>query len=116
MTAKNVTEKLSMFSEHWTPKILTTYNGNDIMVAKLKGEFEWHSHPDTDDFFMIVKGELDLELRDQTIHMKEGDIYVVPAGVEHRPVAREEVHVMLIETTGTPNSGDEATAAIKVEI
>ena len=116
MTAKNVTEKLAMFSDHWSPKILTTYNNNDIMVAKFQGEYHWHSHLDTDGFFMVLKGEIELHLRDKIIHMKEGDVYVVPAGVEHRPVAKEEAHILLIEPIGTPNSGDEKTAAKKVLI
>ena len=81
------------------------------MVAKVKGEFNWHSHPDTDDFFLVLKGVLDIQLRDRTITLGPGQMYVVPKGVEHCPVAREEVHLLLIEPTGTPNTGDAATAA-----
>ena len=81
------------------------------MVVKVKGEFNWHSHPDTDDFFLVLKGELDIQLRDRTVNLKAGEMFIVPKGVEHRPVAREEVHLLLIEPTGTPNTGDPATAA-----
>ncbi len=80
------------------------------MVAKIKGEYHWHKHDDTDDFFLVLHGVLDIELRDRTITLQPGDLYVVPKGVEHRPVAREEVHILLMETSGTPNSGDVATA------
>ena len=86
------------------------------MLTKLHGEFVWHSHEDTDDFFMVLAGELMIELRDGDVTLGPGEIYVVPAGVEHRPVAREEVHVLLIERAGTPNTGDPATAAERREI
>lgn len=109
--AVNLSDKLALFSDHWSPKIVSQFNGHDLMVAKLKGTFTWHSHADTDDFFMVLKGALTIELRDGVVALGEGDIYVVPAGVEHRPVAQEEAHVLLIERNGTPNTGDPATAA-----
>jgi mannose-6-phosphate isomerase-like protein (cupin superfamily) len=112
----NLSEKLSGFSEHWTPKIIGGYNGNDLMVVKVKGEFVWHSHPDTDDFFMVLKGKLTIKLRDGEVILNPGEIYVVPKGVEHCPVAEEECHVLLIEPRGTPNTGDEKTAVTKVAI
>ena len=112
----NLKEKLAAFSEHWSPKIVAGFNGHDIMVVKAKGEFVWHSHPDTDDLFLVLKGCLRIEMRDQTVELGEGDLYVVPKGVEHRPVADEEVHLMLIEPAGTPNTGDQATAAVKQTI
>jgi mannose-6-phosphate isomerase-like protein (cupin superfamily) len=113
----NLAEKLGQFSEQWSPKIVARYNGNDIMVVRVEGEFTWHSHPDTDDFFLVIDGELDIELRDRTVTLGPGELFVVPTGVEHRPVARRgEVKLLLIEPAGTPNTGDEATAAIKVEI
>jgi mannose-6-phosphate isomerase-like protein (cupin superfamily) len=113
----NLAEKLAAFSEQWSPKIVARYNGNDIMVVRVEGEFTWHSHPDTDDFFLVLDGELDIELRDRTVTLGPGELFVVPAGVEHRPVARNgEVKLLLIEPAGTPNTGDEATAAIKLEI
>jgi len=114
--AVNLEAKLSLFSEHWTPKILAAYNGNDVMVAKLKGEYHWHQHPDTDDFFLVLKGRLTIRLRDGDVHLKAGELFVVPRGVEHQPVAEEECHILLIEPHGTPNSGDPATAAVKLPI
>ena len=113
MSAINLADKLTQFDAHWTPKIVGGFNGHDLMVVKVEGEFVWHSHPDTDDFFMVLKGEIDIEMRDQTVTLTEGEVYVVPAGVEHRPVARAEAHLLLIEPTGTPNTGDPGTAATK---
>ncbi len=81
------------------------------MVVKVKDAFVWHKHEETDDFFLVLKGMLDIELRDRTITLNPGEMYVVPRGIEHRPVAREETHLLLIEPTGTPNTGDERTAA-----
>jgi mannose-6-phosphate isomerase-like protein (cupin superfamily) len=107
----DLAEKLATFSEHFSPRTVTQFNDCDVMVAKLKGEFIWHKHDDTDDFFFVLKGQLDIELRDKTVSLGPGQIYVVPRGVEHRPVAREEVHILLIEPTGTPNTGDANTAA-----
>ena len=108
--AINLEEKLSKFSDHWSPKIVGGFNGHDLMVVKVQGEFNWHSHADTDDFFLVLKGKLDIELRDRTVTLGPGELFVVPAGVEHRPVAREEAHILLIEPQGTPNTGDPATA------
>lgn len=107
--AIDLSEKLSTFSEHWSPRTVTQFNNCDVMVVKVKGEFVWHKHDDTD--FLVLKGMLDIQLRDQTITLGPGQMYVVPKGVEHRPVAREEVHLLLIEPTGTPNTGNAATAA-----
>ena len=112
MEAKvNLRAKLAQFSEHWSPKTVAQFNGHDIMVVKAKGEFVWHSHPDTDDFFLIVDGHLTIELPDGAVRLGPGELFVVPKGVEHRPVAEEEVQVLLIEPSGTPNTGDEETAA-----
>jgi mannose-6-phosphate isomerase-like protein (cupin superfamily) len=108
----NLGQKLDTFAEHWSQRTVALYNGHDVMVVKLEGEFVWHKHDDTDDFFLVLKGELDIELRDQAVTLKPGEMFVVPKGVEHRPAARNgEVHVLLIEPTGTPNTGDPATAA-----
>ena len=107
----NLADKLSTFSEHWQPRVITSYNDNDVMVVKVKGEFVWHKHDDTDDFFLVLQGTLDIQLRDRTVTLGPGELFVVPKGVEHRPVAREEVHLLLIEPRGTPNTGDPATAA-----
>jgi mannose-6-phosphate isomerase-like protein (cupin superfamily) len=113
----NLREKLESFSEQWAPKIVASYNDNDVCVVRLEGEFVWHSHPDTDDFFLVIDGELDIDLRNGTVTLGAGELFVVPAGVEHRPVARKgEVKLLLIEPRGTPNTGDEATATAKVAI
>ena len=109
-------DKLGQFSDHWSPKIVAAFNGHDVMVVKLQGEFVWHSHPDTDDFFFVVKGRLTIKLRDGDVRLGPGDLYIVPKGVEHCPSAEDEVHLLLIEPTGTPNTGDIATAALKEAI
>jgi mannose-6-phosphate isomerase-like protein (cupin superfamily) len=109
-------EKLSAFSEHWSPKVVADFNGHEVMVVKVQGEFVWHAHPDTDDFFLVLKGRLRIELRDGEVTLGPGELYVVPKGVEHRPVAEEEVHLLLIEPAGTPNTGDAATAAVKTRL
>jgi mannose-6-phosphate isomerase-like protein (cupin superfamily) len=107
----NLAEKLDTFRDHWRPRVIAAYNNNDVMVVKVQGEFTWHKHDDTDDFFLVLKGSLDIQLRDRTVTLGPGELFVVPRGVEHRPVAREEVHLLLIEPRGTPNTGDPATAA-----
>lgn len=103
--------KLATFDEHWQPRTVATFNGHDIMVVKVKGEFVWHSHADTDDLFLVLHGRVRIELRDRHVELGPGELFVVPRGVEHRPVAVEEAHLMLIEPTGTPNTGNAATAA-----
>jgi mannose-6-phosphate isomerase-like protein (cupin superfamily) len=107
----DLTEKLSTFSEHWSPRTVAQYNNCDVMVVKVKGEFVWHKHDDTDDFFLVLKGTLNIQLRDRTVRLGPGQMYIVPKGVEHRPVAEDEVHLLLIEPTGTPNTGNAETAA-----
>ena len=108
----NLEEKFATFSEHWAPRIVARYNDNDVRIVKVEGEFVWHAHPETDDFFLVLDGELDIELRDRTVTLGPGEIFVVPRGVEHRPVARKgEVRLIVIEPIGTPNTGDEATAS-----
>ncbi len=116
MAKVNLEDKLVAFNEHWSPKVVAVFNGHDVMVVKAKGEFVWHAHPDTDDFFLVLKGRLTIQLRDGDVHLAPGDLYVVPRGVEHRPMAEQEVHLLLIESVGTPNTGDEKTAAIKVAV
>ena len=110
----NLAEKLSTFTDFFSPRTVAIYNNNDIMVAKLEGPFHWHKHEDTDDFFLVLKGTLEIELRDRTVTLNPGEVFVVPKGVEHRPVAHGEVHILLIEPTGTPNTGDKATAAPRI--
>lgn len=107
----NLGEKLATFSEYWSPRTVAQLNNYDVMVVKVKDEFVWHAHDETDDFFLVLKGKLDIQLRDRTISLGPGEMYIVPKGVQHRPVAKEEVHMLLIEPTGTPNTGDTSTAA-----
>ena len=115
--AVNLAQKLAQFSERWSPRTVATYNGHDVMVVKVEGEFVWHSHPDADDFFLVLKGELDIELRDGAVKLRPGEMFVVPTGVDHRPTARNgEVEILLIEPTGAPNTGDPATAARRIVI
>ena len=114
----NLAETLASFDEAFQPKIVGYFNGNKIQVAKTRGEFVWHSHPDTDDFFLVVSGRLTIQLRDRDVELRPGELFVVPRGVEHCPRADEEAHIVLIETTGTPNTGDsiEREAAIEIEL
>lgn len=114
--AVNLQSKLASFNEHWTPKVVSTFNNHDVMVVKAEGEFNWHSHPDTDDFFLVLKGNLVIKLPDDEVRLGPGDLYVIPKGVEHCPVAEGEVHMLLIEPQGTPNTGDERTAVLKEHI
>ena len=107
----DLSEKLATFSEYWSPRTVAQFNNCDVMVVKVQGEFVWHKHDDTDDFFLVLRGNLDIQLRDRTITLGPGQMYIVPKGVEHCPVAKEEVHLLLIEPTGTPNTGDAKTAA-----
>jgi mannose-6-phosphate isomerase-like protein (cupin superfamily) len=111
MNAIDLHGKLELFSDHWAPRTVAEYNGHDVMVVKVNGEYRWHAHPDTDDFFLVLKGRLHIDLPDGTVTLGPGQMFVVPRGVQHRPWAEEEVHMLLIEPTGTPNSGNAATAA-----
>jgi mannose-6-phosphate isomerase-like protein (cupin superfamily) len=114
--AINLADKLSQFSDHWSPKIVGQFNDNDIMVVKVQGEFVWHDHPDTDDFFLVLDGEVRIETEDGNVTLGPGELYVVPKGKKHRPVADREAHLLLIEPRGTPNTGDEKTAVTKQTI
>lgn len=113
MTKVNLADKLALFSDHWSPKIVAAFNGHDVMVVKVKGTFTWHSHPDTDDFFLVLSGQVTIQQRDGNITLNAGELYVVPKGVEHCPMAAEEAAILLIEPKGTPNTGDPKTAAPK---
>jgi mannose-6-phosphate isomerase-like protein (cupin superfamily) len=107
----NLAEKLALFSEYWSPRTVARLNEYDIMVVKVQGEFVWHKHDDTDDFFLCLKGRLTVRLRDRDVVLGPGELFVVPRGIEHQTRAEEETHLLLIEPTGTPNTGDKATAA-----
>lgn len=111
MQAVNLAAKLATFSEHWQPRTVSQFNGHDVMVVKAMGEFVWHRHDDTDDLFLVLEGQLTIQLRDGDVILGPGELFVVPRGVEHRPIAAGEVHLLIMETAGTPNTGDAATAA-----
>ena len=107
----NLAEKLASFSEHWSPRTVAQLNDYDIMLVKVQGEFVWHKHDQTDDFFLVLKGRLTIRLREGNVVLGPGELFVVPRGLEHNPMAEEETHLLLIEPTGTPNTGDPKTAA-----
>ncbi|NNE70722.1 MAG: cupin domain-containing protein [Rhodothermales bacterium] len=102
----NLGHKFDLFQDLWSPRIVAELNGQHVKLAKVKGTFVWHAHPDADELFLVVKGQLEIELRDRTVSLAEGELFVVPRGVEHRPVAREEAHILLLEPAGTLNTGD----------
>jgi mannose-6-phosphate isomerase-like protein (cupin superfamily) len=102
----NLSEKLSKFTAHWSPKIVAELNGQHVKLVKFRGEFVWHSHEHEDELFYVVRGSFKMELRDRTVELREGEMFVVPRGVEHRPVADEEVAVMLFEPAATLNTGN----------
>jgi len=116
MNTVNLAKKLAQFDTHWDPHVVADYNGNDIMVVKFQGEFPYHSHPDTDDFFLVLEGEMMMDLEGDAHTVKAGELFVVPKGVTHRPRAETECKVLLIEPKGEPNTGDPATAASKPRI
>ena len=102
----NLADALASFDEPFSPRIVGTMNDYKLMVAKTRGEFVWHSHPETDDFFLVLRGRLTIQLRDRDVVLEEGELYVVPAGVEHCPKAEPEAEILLIEPLGTVNTGD----------
>jgi mannose-6-phosphate isomerase-like protein (cupin superfamily) len=106
MEAINLHEKFQTFSDHWSPKIIGALNGQEIRLAKLKGEFIWHDHKDEDELFFVVKGSLKMEFRDKTVVLNAGEMLIVPKGVEHKPVAEEEVWVLLFEPAQIKHTGD----------
>jgi mannose-6-phosphate isomerase-like protein (cupin superfamily) len=111
-TAIDLAAKLATFTEAFQPRTVALFNGHDVMVAKLRGEYHWHVHDTTDDFFLVLDGCVEIDLEDgSTVTLHPGQMFVVPKGMRHRPRARGEAHILLIEPTGTPNSGDPQTAA-----
>jgi len=106
MEKVNLADKLSRFSEHWSPRIVGELNGQQVKLAKLEGEFVWHHHESEDELFLVLQGRLVIELRDREIVLDPGEFFIVPQGVEHRPVASEEVHVLLFEPASTRNTGN----------
>lgn len=105
--AINFREKLGLFEEHWTPKVIAEMNDYQFKVVKLKGDFIWHDHKDTDETFLVIEGDLRIDFRDGTVHISAGEMFVVPKGVEHKPCAEHEVKVLLIEPRGVLNTGHE---------
>lgn len=103
----NFANKFDLFDDRWTPRVIAEMNDYQFKLAKIEGEFIWHDHEDTDEAFIVIKGELRIELRDGHVDLSAGEMYVVPKGVEHRPVTKGVVHLMLIEPRGTVNTGDE---------
>jgi mannose-6-phosphate isomerase-like protein (cupin superfamily) len=106
MEKVNLTQKLGLFQELWKPKIVAELNGQHVKLVKLKGEFMWHHHDAEDELFLVVKGRLSIKFRDREVQLKEGEFIVVPAGVEHLPVAEEEAHILLFEPKFTLNTGN----------
>lgn len=106
MKKVNVADKLSLFSDHWNPRIVGQLNGQHIKVAKIKGEFVWHKHDDEDEMFFVIEGKFSMEFRDKTIQLNKGEFLIVPKGTEHKPVAYEEASIMLFEPETTLNTGN----------
>ena len=102
----NFADKLNLFDEYWSPKVVAEMNDYQFKLVKFKGEFTWHSHQDTDEVFLVIEGELSILLRNEEINLKAGEMYVVPKGVEHKPVSENECHVMLVEPKGVINTGE----------
>jgi len=100
-------DKLSLINDHWKPRVVAEMNDYQFKLVKIQGEFVWHSHAETDETFIVIKGDLKIELRDQVVEIGPGEMYVVPKGVEHKPVAEQEVEMLLIEPRGTVNTGDQ---------
>ena len=109
MDKVNLTEKLKLFSDHWHPRIVGELNGQYVKLAKVEGEFDWHQHADEDELFLVVAGNLTIKLRDRDVILGEGEFFIVPRGVEHKPVAESEAHVLLFEPKSTLNTGEERT-------
>lgn len=105
-TPVDLAQKLALFTEHWSPKVVARLNDYEIKLAKLEGEFVWHSHDETDELFLVLSGELTIQLRDGDVTLGPGQLFVVPRGAEHCPIAAGEVHAMLIEPAGVVNTGD----------
>ena len=106
MDKVNLAQKFTLFQEHWQPKIAGELNGQYIKLVKVQGEFVWHRHENEDELFLVVKGKLLIKLRDRDIHLEAGELVIIPRGVEHLPVAEEEVHILLLEPKSTLNTGD----------
>ncbi|WP_133135708.1 cupin domain-containing protein [Legionella rowbothamii] len=116
MQTVNIENKFDLFNEYWSPKIVGDLNDSHVKLAKFKGEFVWHKHHNEDELFFIIKGNLLIKFRDHDVILKEGEFIIIPKGVEHLPVAEEEVHVMLIEPKATLNTGNATSALTKTDL
>ncbi len=105
MKKVNLADKFALFSEHWSPKVVGELNGQEVKLAKLQGEFIWHRHDEADELFLVYKGSIKIELRDETVTLAEGEFFIVPRGIEHKPVADNEAEVLLFEPKSTLNTG-----------
>lgn len=112
----NIRQKLRLFTDHWSPKIVGELNGQHVKLVKFKGPFVWHKHDDEDEMFLVISGNFNMELRDKIINLEEGDFIVIPKGTGHRPIAAEEVHVMLFEPATTLNTGEQENGFTKHEL
>ncbi|MDF3054990.1 MAG: Cupin 2 conserved barrel protein [Gammaproteobacteria bacterium] len=116
MKKVNLQDKLNLFSEYWSPKIVGDLNDSHVKLVKFQGEFVWHKHDNEDELFFIIKGNLLIKFRDRDIYLKEGEFIIIPKGVEHLPIAEEEVHAMLIEPKTTLNTGDARSDLTKINL
>ncbi len=118
MPAKvSLEEKFGLFTEQWSPKIVARFNDNEVRLCKVEGEYHWHHHADTDEMFLVIEGELEIDFENRTETLAAGELIVVPRGTQHRPrAARGEAKVFVMDAAGTPNSGNEATATKAVDL
>lgn len=116
MNKVNLAEKFRLFSEHWSPKIVGCLNAQHVKLVKFRGAFVWHHHETEDELFLVIKGRFRMEFRDRDVWLEEGEFLIVPRGTEHRPVAEEEVHVMLFEPMGTLNTGNVESERTRAEL
>jgi mannose-6-phosphate isomerase-like protein (cupin superfamily) len=112
MEKVNIAEKLNLFDDHWSPKIVGGFDEYDIKLVKFQGEFVWHKHDDEDEVFLVIDGAMDIEFRDRTVHLGAGEFFVVPKGAEHKPFAENECSAMLLERKGVVNTGDASPGAL----
>ena len=112
----NLAEKFSLFTDYYNPRIVAELNNQHVKLAKLKGEFVWHKHDNEDEMFLVVKGQFKMEFRDKTVTIQQGEFIIVPRGIEHKPVAEEDVEILLFEPAGTLNTGDAKSELTKISL
>lgn len=111
----SISEKLNLFKDHWNPRIIGELSGQQVKLVKAKGAFDWHKHDHEDELFFVIRGEFDMQLRNEVINVKAGEFIIIPRGIEHRPVAKKEVHIMLFEPASTLNTGDNQDSQLTKE-